>query len=96
MPRRPNFLVILIDDLRFDEFAALATAGAGDVLTGVIAALVGQKLSPWAAARLGVHLHGLAGDLAAAELGQASLIATDLLRFLPRAFQQHAEGEREA
>ncbi|HEX7449808.1 MAG TPA: NAD(P)H-hydrate dehydratase [Pirellulales bacterium] len=68
----------------------MATGGTGDVLTGVTAALLAQKLSPLDAARLAVHLHGLAGDLAAAELGQVSLIASDLLRHLPRAFQRHA------
>lgn len=68
----------------------MATGGTGDVLTGVICALVAQGLSTWEAARLGVHLHGLAGDLAAAELGQHGLIASDVVRFLPAAFQQHA------
>jgi ADP-dependent NAD(P)H-hydrate dehydratase len=67
----------------------MATGGTGDVLGGLIAALLGQKLEPFAAAQLGVYLHGLAGDLARDRLGQASLIATDLLDFLPQAFQQH-------
>jgi NAD(P)H-hydrate epimerase len=65
----------------------MATGGAGDVLTGIITALLCQGLGPFDAARLGVHLHGLAGDFAAEELGQASMIASDLLDFLPRAFQ---------
>ena len=65
----------------------MATAGAGDVLTGMIAAMLGQGLEPWAAARLAVYLHGLAGDLAASDLGQVSLMATDLVDFLPAAFQ---------
>ncbi|HMC09736.1 MAG TPA: NAD(P)H-hydrate dehydratase [Pirellulaceae bacterium] len=65
----------------------MATGGTGDVLTGIITALVCQGLSPFAAAVLGAHVHGLAGDLAAAELGQVSLIASDLLRFLPPAFR---------
>ncbi len=64
----------------------MATGGTGDVLTGVIAALLGQKLEPFFAAALGAHVHGLAGDHGAAELGQVSLIASDLLRFLPTAF----------
>jgi ADP-dependent NAD(P)H-hydrate dehydratase len=67
----------------------MATAGAGDVLTGLIAALVGQGLQPYDAARLGVHLHGLAGDLAARDLGEVSLIATDLIGYLARAFQEY-------
>ena len=67
----------------------MATGGSGDALTGIIAALVGQKLSPLEAAILGAHLHGLAGDLAAAELGEISLMASDLPRFLPRAIQQY-------
>ena len=65
----------------------MATGGTGDVLTGVITALLCQGLSPFDAARLGVHVHGLAGDLAAEKLGQVSLIASDLLDFLPVAFQ---------
>jgi NAD(P)H-hydrate epimerase len=66
----------------------MATAGSGDVLTGLIAALLAQGLDPYDAARLGAHLHGLAGDLAAARLGQISLIATDILNALPKAFQR--------
>lgn len=66
----------------------MATAGTGDVLTGVIAALLGQGLDPFAAAQLGVHVHGLAGDLAREERGEVSLIATDLLDALPRVFRK--------
>jgi NAD(P)H-hydrate epimerase len=65
----------------------MATGGSGDVLTGVVTGLLCQGMSPYDAARLGAHVHGLAGDLAAKELGQVSLIASDLLRFLPAAFQ---------
>ena len=64
----------------------IATGGSGDVLTGVITALLCQGLAPLDAARLGTFVHGLAGDLAASELGQVALIASDLLRFLPQAF----------
>jgi hydroxyethylthiazole kinase-like uncharacterized protein yjeF len=68
----------------------LATAGTGDVLTGVIAAmLVQQKLDPYTAAKAGVYLHGLAGDLAAAIKSQPSLIASDVIEALPQAFQYH-------
>lgn len=66
----------------------MATGGSGDVLTGVITALVCQGLAPFEAAVLGAHLHGLAGDLAAEELGQVSMIASDLVRFLPAAFRR--------
>lgn len=64
----------------------MATAGSGDVLTGMIAALLGQKLSPFAAASLGVYLHGLAGDQAAEKKGMISMIASDILFEIPAAF----------
>ena len=66
----------------------MATAGAGDVLTGVITALCGQGLNNFDAAILGVYIHGLAGDLAAEKLGQVSLIATDIIDSLPEAFMR--------
>ena len=66
----------------------MATGGSGDVLTGLVTALACQHLEPFDAARLGVHLHGRAGDLAAEELGQVSLMASDLIRYLPRAFRE--------
>jgi NAD(P)H-hydrate epimerase len=65
----------------------MATAGSGDVLTGLIAALLGQGLEPFAAAQLGAFLHGRAGDLARDKFGEISLIATDVLDFLPQAFR---------
>lgn len=72
----------------------MATGGSGDVLTGLIAALIGQGLSPFDAATLGVHLHGRAGDLAAEQLGIHSLMATDLVDFLPAAFLEHGRSSR--
>ncbi len=66
----------------------MATAGSGDCLTGVITALIGQDLSNFDAAVLGVYIHGLAGDIAAEKLGQVSLIATDIIDSLPNAFLQ--------
>lgn len=67
----------------------MATGGSGDVLTGLITALLAQRFPPFEAAQLGVYLHGRAGDLAAANVGQISLIASDLVRFLPQAIQEH-------
>src|SRR3984957_3671945 len=67
----------------------MATGGTGDVLTGILAALLGQHLAPFEAAQLGVYLHGLAGDLARDQIGEVSLNATDLLDFLPPAIRQH-------
>lgn len=61
----------------------MATGGMGDILSGIIAALLAQGLSPYDAARLGAFVHGLAGDKAAASLGERGLVATDLLPFLP-------------
>ncbi len=65
---------------------ALATAGAGDVLAGVIGALLAQGLSPFEAAGLGAHLHGLAGEHAARALTVMSVTAEDVPEYLPIAF----------
>ena len=65
--------------------SGMSTAGVGDVLTGIITSFVGQGIDPYSAALVGAYLHGLAGDLAARDQGQFSLIATDLLNYLPRA-----------
>jgi len=71
---------------------AMATAGSGDVLTGVIASLIGQKLSPLNAAVLGVHLHGLSGDLARQEIAgdAAGILATDIAAYVPKAMAKHS------
>lgn len=63
----------------------MATAGAGDVLTGVLTGMIAQGMAPFDAACLAVHLHGLAGDLAVHDRGQYALIATDLIEYLPAA-----------
>ncbi len=68
---------------------ALATAGSGDVLTGLVAALVAQGMSPFDAAALGSHLHGLAADLWAKQHGPSGLTARDLANALPDAFERH-------
>ncbi|HUV32902.1 MAG TPA: NAD(P)H-hydrate dehydratase, partial [Devosiaceae bacterium] len=60
----------------------------GDVLTGAIAALIGQGLAPFEAACLGAHVHGRAGDLAAEKLGQVPMTAWDMLDFLPEAIKE--------
>ena len=64
----------------------MATGGTGDVLTGVIAALLAQKLAPFEAAQIGVFIHGLAGDIARDHHGEIGLIAGDLVDALPDAF----------
>ena len=66
----------------------MASAGMGDALTGVVASLLAQGLTPWDAARTGVCLHGLAGDMAAEKVGQVGLIASDLIEYLPYAWQK--------
>lgn len=65
----------------------MATAGSGDVLTGLLAALLAQGMSPWPAAKLAVYLHGLAGECAATEKTSYSLIASDIIRYFPSAFK---------
>jgi len=67
---------------------ALASGGTGDVLAGVIAGLMGQKLPPFEAAVTGVHLHSLAGMDLEASLGQAGVLASDLLPQLPRVMER--------
>jgi hydroxyethylthiazole kinase-like uncharacterized protein yjeF len=66
------------------EIPALATAGSGDVLAGIIASFAGQGLAPFDAAALGVYVHARAGEAISAEIGDAGLMATDLLPAIPR------------
>ena len=68
--------------------SGMATAGSGDVLTGIIATFLSQGLSGIDATILGVFIHGLSGDIAIKELGKRSLIATDLISYLPLAFKE--------
>ncbi len=68
--------------------AGMATAGSGDVLTGIITGLLASGYERKQACMLGVYLHGLAGDLAARDLGQEGLIASDLITYLPKAFMK--------
>ena len=64
----------------------MATAGTGDVLTGIIASLIGQGYDVFDASQLGVYIHGLAGDIAAKKKGEHSMIASDIIEYLPDAF----------
>lgn len=68
--------------------AGMATAGSGDVLTGILTGLLARGYTPQDACIVGVYLHGLAGDIAAAEVGEESLVASDIIRCLPQAFKR--------
>ena len=65
----------------------MATAGSGDVLTGMLLGLMAQSYSPLHAACTGVYLHGLAGDIGTAEIAEESLIASDIIRYIHSAFR---------
>lgn len=73
--------------------AGMATGGVGDVLTGVIAALIGQGLGPEVAARLGVYLHGAAGDLVRDRAGEVGMAAGDLVAAVREVVKKIGEGE---
>ena len=73
------------------ENPAMATGGTGDVLAGVIGALLAQGLAPYDAARLGVYLHGAAGDIVRERLGDAGLLASDLPEAVPMARRRLAQ-----
>jgi len=66
----------------------MATAGSGDVLSGIVLAFLAAGLEPFEAALAGAYVHGLAGDAAAAELGERSVIAGDIMDFIPEAFDE--------
>ena len=66
----------------------MATAGSGDVLTGVILSLLGQGYSHEEACRIGVYIHGLAGDIASERLGEDGVMASDIIDALPAAFMR--------
>ncbi len=78
------------------EVPALGSGGTGDILAGVIASLLGQGLAPNKAAALGVYLHARAGQVLSADLGDAGLMATDLLTVIPRVRRALAESARQA
>ncbi len=65
----------------------MASGGSGDVLTGIIAALLGQGFSVWDAARFAAFVHGKAGDAAAANIGQIGMTASDIIKFLPLTYK---------
>lgn len=70
----------------------MATGGTGDVLTGMVAGLLGQTMNPLAACVLGVFMHGFAGDISASEKGFQSMIATDIIDRIPDAFSSLADN----
>lgn len=68
--------------------AGMATAGSGDVLTGMITAFLGQGMEDFKAAKYGAYYHGLAGDLAAADKTKVAMIASDIIEHIPAAFKK--------
>ena len=70
----------------------MAKGGSGDVLTGIISALLAQGMAPLEATQAGVYLHGLAGDLASSTLGETGMLPTDVVDALPLAFRKYTPG----
>ncbi len=68
--------------------SALAKAGTGDVLAGIIAGILAQKCSPFEAAKLGVYLHSRAGEVASEDLTEYSVMASDIPKYLPKAIKE--------
>jgi NAD(P)H-hydrate epimerase len=71
--------------------AGMATAGSGDVLTGILTGLLARGYKQQDACIIGMYLHGLAGDIAARELGEESVVASDIIKYLPQAFKKLRE-----
>jgi NAD(P)H-hydrate epimerase len=71
--------------------AGMATAGSGDVLTGILTGLLARGYKPQDACVVGVYLHGLAGDMAAQNLGEECMMAGDIIHYLPQAFKRLKE-----
>lgn len=67
--------------------AGMATAGSGDVLTGILTALLAQNYTPYVTCILGTFIHGFSGDIAASEIGETSLISSDIIHKLPQAYE---------
>ena len=74
--------------------AALATAGSGDVLTGIITSFLAQSYDLLQAAILGVYIHGLTSDIALPETGYQSFIASDIINYLGKAFLSLEEHQK--
>ena len=70
----------------------MATAGSGDVLTGIILALLGQGYGTMEAGKIGAYIHGSAGDLAKEELGEMGMVASDIIRYLPKTLKRMEES----
>lgn len=68
--------------------SGMASGGTGDILTGMIASFIGQGIDDYSSAVCAVYIHGMAGDIAAEEVGQFSMTASDILDFLPEAFDK--------
>ncbi len=90
----PSFTIIPDGQVFLNDSgnSGMATAGSGDILTGLLAGLVAQGLSCEDASILGAHLHGIAGDLCASNVGQRGMTAVDLLMHLPLALQSFESG----
>lgn len=72
----------------------MAKAGMGDVLAGVIGAMLAQGFEAFEAASIGAHLHGLAGDMVCARMGEIGMLATDVIEELPHACTRHQSGQK--